>query len=141
MKQWFSIVSICMVAVFLFSSVLQFHHHDIDGSVVVYEADTDASDDNHNDICLHHNCNHHSTEHHSDDGCCTLKLSTQQASRPTNLQNVELCFSLLFLGIMSNTISELFAEKHPAHFFTKTIGSLSSLKYYSQGLRAPPSCL
>ena len=141
MKQWFSIISICMVAVFLFSSVLQFHHHDINGSVVVYETDAYAPDASHNGICLNHHCTHHSTEHHSDDGCCTLKLSTQQALRSINLQNVELCFSLLFLGIMSNTISELFAEKHPAHFISKTIGSLSSLKYYSQGLRAPPSCL
>lgn len=76
MKQWFSIVSLCMVAVFMFSSVLQFHHHDADGNVVVYDVNAPFSIESHS-FCKHHHCADHDSNH--DDDCCTLKLSTQKS--------------------------------------------------------------
>ncbi|MGN1246795.1 MAG: hypothetical protein ACI4UN_09175 [Muribaculaceae bacterium] len=141
MKQWFSIVSICMVAVFLFSSVLQFHHHDADGNIAVFEScDSHGHNDNH--TCLFHQCSHHNQNHTADDDdCCTLKLSTQQASRPTNIQHSELCFSLLFIGILNHTISEFFADNSTPHFIVSTIGYISAAKYHVSGLRAPPFVL
>ena len=137
MKQWFSIVSLCMVAVFTFSSVLQFHHHDADGNVVVYDVNAPFSIESHS-FCKHHHCADHDSNH--DDDCCTLKLSTQKASRPTTVQSDQLCFSLLFIGILNHTIGELFADASTPHFIQRIIGSLSSIKHHIVGLRAPPYC-
>ena len=135
MKQWFSIVSLCMVAVFMFSSVLQFHHHDADGNVVVYDVNAPFSIESHS-FCKHHHCTNHHSNH--DDDCCTLKLSTQKTSRPTTVKGDRLCFTLLFIGILSHTMGELFAEASTPHFIQHIIGSLSSLKHHIKGLRAPP---
>lgn len=144
MKLWFSILSLCMVAVFVFSSILQFHHHDADGNVSVYALGSSSDISCHNGSKQLHFCHQNhccGNDSHSDEDCCILKLSTQKTPRPTNIGNVELCFSMLFLGIMHHTIINIFAQKHPTHHVARIMGSLSGLKYTSRRLRAPPACL
>lgn len=145
MKQWVSIIAVCMAAVFVFSSVLQFHHHDGDGRVVLFHthASSEASCECNHSHCPshHHHNNNHDGGGGTDDGCCTLKLSTQKLSRPTSVQGGELCFSILFIAILSDTMASLCAGAPSAHFIALTMGIPQRCASPSPGLRAPPASI
>lgn len=145
MKQWVSIIAVCMAAVFVFSSVLQFHHHDGDGRVVLFHthASSEASCECNHSHCPshHHHHNNHDGGGCTDDGCCTLKLSTQKLSRPTSVQGGELCFSILFIAILSDTMASLCAGAPSAHFIALTMGIPQRCASPSTGLRAPPASI
>ena len=147
MKQWFSIVAFCMVAVILFSSVQQFHHHDGEGRIVLFDCHDDDFVDTDDDAASHHgrNCPCHHGNSTADGGdCCPLKLSLQNAPRHhITIGNLELCFSLLFIGILNHAIHSMGAgiSSVEALFVAHSLGIPRLFACGTGGLRAPPAAI
>lgn len=138
MQRFFKYISSVIIVVFILSSILQFHHHDIDGGVDLLMSNDETC------ISFNHKCCHieHSDTHegHSEsEDCCTLKLSTQK--RPARQESVdeEYVAAAKFINtlINLNLILYYLSTDHKYPVLAK-IGSIVSCSFEIIKLRAPP---
>ena len=139
MKLWIKYISACLIVVFVFSSVLQFHHHDVNGEIDLYNFDNTTCVANHR--CCHVESPETHDKQHDNDSDCSLKLSTQKITRPTSLLDIYQYSTLTFFGILNPVLNEFFAKGRTPLIIAKSIGLLSCVKSSLLRLRAPPASL
>lgn len=134
MQRFFKYISSLIIVVFTLSSILQYHHHDINGDLdlLCFDEETCITS-NHKDCHIEHSDTH---EEHSED-CCTLKLSTQK--RPARQASVDEIYISAFtdieniiLDILQSTVVE------QVYLIAHKIGTTSSCLAKITKLRAPP---
>lgn len=135
------------IALLLVCSVLQFHHHDADGSVHMLDgclskcvAHSSAEEGNSNSDC--HSCgdctpNHHTGEHHCH-CCCTLQLSFMDKVQCSTLEHLDDEGNDLYFDFSSL----VYAESEKNCVSSKPTTSVSADELPGWGairlLRAPP---
>lgn len=138
MQRFFKYISSVIVVVFILSSILQFHHHDIDGGVdlLMFNDETCIS---FNHKCCHIEYSDTHEGHSESEDCCTLKLSTQK--RPARQVSVdeEYVVTAKFINtlINLNLILYYLSTDHKYPVLAK-IGSIVSCSFEIIKLRAPP---
>ncbi len=86
-------ISIILVTIVAFTSVIQFHHHDCDGNIYIHMTTFDdlSLDDSHHEYehCCHHN---HDNEHSDCDGKkgCSMHLGDFTVSRQHDIDTIAL---------------------------------------------------
>lgn len=137
MKQVYSYISMLVIAVFLCSTVLQYHHHDVDGGLDLLSFNTETCVADQHVTHIERTDAHH--DGHSDsEECCTLKLSIQKPSRQINVDDVNVVDINIVADILMS-INKLYSETARAVFPRfKSLGDLSACKALIHQLRAPP---
>ena len=136
MKMWFRYISVGLIMVFVLSSVLQFHHHDVNGEIDLYNFDVATCIANHR--CCHVESPETHDEQHDDDADCSLKLSTQKLTRQTNLSDIYRYSVLIFIAILNPLLNETLARQCSPLLIEKSIGVPAESKCPLLRLRAPP---
>lgn len=139
MQRLYSYISTFLIVVFTVSSILQFHHHDIDGVIGLIHFDKETCVINSHRCCHIERSDTHNNNNDNDE-CCALKLSVQK--RPSRQANIcEICalYIILIIGFLvpNNYIHSIFVE-HYAYPIKKQTVLLPTCKYQTQKFRAPP---
>ena len=134
MQRFFKFISSLIIVVFTLSSILQYHHHDINGGLdlLCFDEETCITS-NHKDCHIEHSDSH---EDHSED-CCTLKLSTQKRpARQASVDEIYISASTDIENIIFDILRLPVVEQ--VFLITHKIGSTSSCLAKTDKLRAPP---
>ena len=131
------------IAIFIVAiSIIQFHHHDSDGSICMYmnHGNIEATHQHHHEVestCSHNtfSCESHSCNEHEYD--CGIKLSQVSSSKKFSLEEHSFSFIVLY-----NLLSEYLgvnSEKNTTYGNIYVSEPLSHSYYHFGGLRAPPA--
>ena len=132
-----AILSAFCAIIIIICSIVQFHHHDETGKMVVFSCSEHLSDSVHTHEHLnHHECNHCShgcnDGHHQDEKNCSLKINIAKAEKKNLQQIIRACV------IINDFISDSNNHENDYFFITDTpLYSYDGLP--ATGLRAPPT--
>lgn len=130
------IISVFIAIVFISSTIMQFHHHDATGNMVMFSIDTDshclASSEHHCVGDLSHKCNNHN---HNEEQNCSLKLSITKIVKTTTLQTL---YAVILFDRLLNIHNEVEENIESDSEFPNTLLILPEAHNLSSGLRAPP---
>lgn len=138
MSKFRSFISIFISIVFIVSTIIQFHHHDSNGRMVLFDVEKiELSESNCNDLLRASHHSHNCNESHGgqNEQNCSLKLSITKIVKTTTLQ-APYVLSLLY-GTTRIQCDDLEDVKYN-HTPRKAVIILPEAHSLPSGLRAPP---
>ena len=136
-----TIISLIVIIIVIGSSIIQFHHHDANGTMCMYfSSEQTAVNDSHEHLCSSCCTKEHSMEdsHHQDESRCSLKLSSVKDTKQLSIKDFSSGVITLF-ALLTDCCLE---HKTPDNF---TIGygylnfELPESHVLHFQLRAPPA--
>lgn len=136
MKGYKSILSIFCAIIIIICSVVQFHHHDINGKMVIFSCSEHICTNHHFHISIdgtsQHTCTHGCNDgHHQDEKNCSLKINI---AKPENKNLNQIILSCIIIAVASNDLK----QETTKHFHIGDTPLKSYNGIISHSLRAPP---
>lgn len=149
MRKWESCISLIIIQMIVMSTIIQFHHHDTNGNIILAisvincnnhnEHCSNTNVDNHNHIHNNYTCDHNDTHKDCSGNKCITHFDDYQIAKQTSIA-LE-CFPIILLAdITQRPTIQLIAciNEHLSNIYQ--YAPIFKGVVYVRSLRAPPTC-
>ena len=150
MRKWVSCISLIIIQMIVMSTIIQFHHHDTKGNIILAISVINCNNhnehcsntttvDNHNHIHNNYTCDHNDTHKDCSGNKCITHFDDYQIAKQTSIA-LE-CFPIILLAdITQRPIIQLIAciNEHLSNIYQ--YAPIFKGVVYVRSLRAPPTC-